>query len=94
MNLGLSASVRVDVPDALKRVGFACWKRKRMRKAWVGLFCFVLFPKSSFLVEAQHRVKRDTFLTKKRPIEYATVNPLSSKPSAYYLSYLSEFFQY
>lgn len=42
MNLGLSASVCVDVPDALQRVGFECWKRKRMKKAWVGLSVF--FP--------------------------------------------------
>lgn len=64
---GLAASVCVDVPDALqRRVGFACWNRNCMWKAWV--VCF--------LVEAQHRVKRDTHLKNKRPMKHVTVNPL------------------
>lgn len=46
---------------------------------WVSFCCsffLFLFPECSFLVEAQHRVKRDTSLKKGSPIKYVNVNPL------------------
>jgi len=46
----------------------------------MGWFGFFSFPKSSFLVEAQQRLKSDTSL--KIVIENVTVNPLPSEPSA------------
>lgn len=85
---GLAASVCIDVPGALKRVGFSCWNRHLMRKAWVVCFWFgfhfvvlffvFFFPNLVSQLRHNTEFKRTPLSKTKYTIKYVTANPLLS----------------